>query len=215
MRMETARLHMIYNQVRPWDVVDKTILGTLASVARERFVPDAYRELAFADVALPLPCGQSMLTPVLEGRMLQALEVRATDRVLVVGTGSGFMTACVARLADRVMSIDIHRQLADAAAVRLADEQIYNVDVQTADVTQYAPAHAYDRILVAGSMPLFDTRLPEWLKPAGKLLLIVGQAPTMTVELVQRDGDSYTRRGLFETVVQPLENVPQPPPFRF
>jgi protein-L-isoaspartate(D-aspartate) O-methyltransferase len=206
---------MIYNQIRPWDVVDKSILATLGSVARERFVPDAYRELAFADVAIPLPCGQSMLKPVVEGRLLQSLDIRATDRVLVIGTGSGYLTACVARRADRVTSIDIHRQLVDEAAVRLADEQVFNVDVQTADFTAYQPSHAYDRILVAGSMPLFDTRLPEWLKPDGKLLLIVGTAPTMTVERVQRDGDRYTRHSLFETVVQKLENVPEPPAFRF
>jgi protein-L-isoaspartate(D-aspartate) O-methyltransferase len=206
---------MIYDQIRPWDVVDKSILATLGSVARERFVPDEYRELAFADVALPLPCRQSMLPPVLEGRLLQYLDVRATDRVLVIGTGSGYLTACIAKRADRVTSIDIHRPLAEAAAAKLADEHIYNVDVLTADFNEYAPSHPCDRILVAGSMPLFDTRLPEWLKPDGKLLLIVGQAPTMTVERVQREGDSYTRRGLFETVVQPLENVPQPAPFKF
>lgn len=206
---------MIYNQIRPWDVVDKSILATLGSVARERFVPDAYREVAFADVAIPLPCGQTMLKPVVEGRLLQALDIRASDRVLVIGTGSGYLTACVARRADRVTSIEIHRQLADEAAVRLADEQVYNVDVQIADFTAYQPNHSYDRILVAGSMPLFDKRLPEWLKPDGMLLLIVGTAPTMTVERVQRDGDRYRRHSLFETVVQKLENVPEPPAFIF
>lgn len=215
MRTEIARQHMIYNQIRAWDVVDKTVLATLASVARERFVPDEYREVAFADVALPLPCGQSMLKPVVEGRLLQHLDVRESDRVLVIGTGSGFMTACIAKRADRVTSIDIHRQLVDEAAVKLADEQIYNVDVITADFNSYNPTHSYDRILVTGSMPLFDARLPEWLKPDGKLLIIVGQAPTMTVELIERLENSYTRRSLFETVVQKLVNVPEPPPFVF
>ncbi len=215
MRTEIARQHMIYDQIRPWDVVDKTVLATLASVARERFVPNEFRELAFADTAIPLPCGQTMLHPVLEGRLLQHLDVRESDRALVIGTGSGFMTACIAKRADRVTSIDIHRQLVDEAAVKLADEQIYNVDVLTADFNEYTPAHSYDRILVAGSMPLFDTRLPGWLKPGGKLLLIVGQAPTMTVEKIERNEHSYTRRSLFETVVQKLENVPEPPPFVF
>jgi len=215
MRTDIARQHMIYNQIRTWDVVDKSVLATLASVPRERFVPDQFRELAFADVALPLPCGQSMLKPALEGRLLLHLDVRESDRVLVIGTGSGFMTACIAKRADRVTSMDIHRQLADEAAVKLADEQIYNVDVMTLDFNAYDPSHTYDRILVAGSMPLFDERLPEWLKPDGKLLLIVGQAPTMTVELIQRHENSYTRRSLFETVVQKLENVPEPPPFIF
>jgi len=215
MRTEAARQHMIYNQVRTWDVVDKTVLATLASVPRERFVPEEFRHLAFADISIPLPCGQTMLKPVVEGRLLLNLDVRESDRVLIIGTGSGFMTACVAKRADRVTSIEIHRQLADDAMAKLADEQIYNVDVITADFNGYVPSHDFDRILVAGSMPLFDARLPEWLKPQGKLLMIVGQAPTMTVELVQRDGDHYTRTGLFETVVQKLENVPEPPPFKF
>lgn len=215
MRTDIARHHMIYNQIRTWDVVDKSVLATLASVARERFVPDAYRELAFADVSIALPCGQTMLKPVVEGRLLQYLDVRESHRALVIGTGSGFMTACIAKRADRVTSIDIHRQLVDEAAVKLADEQIYNVDVVTADLNAYKPTQPCDRILVAGSMPLFDERLPEWLKPGGKLIVIVGQAPTMTVELVERDPHGYTRRGLFETVVQKLENVPEPPPFVF
>jgi len=215
MRTNIARQHMIYNQIRTWDVVDKSVLATLASVPRERFVPDRFRELAFADVALPLPCGQTMLKPVIEGRLLLHLDIRESDRALVIGTGSGFMTACVAKRADRVTSMDIHRQLVDEAAVKLADEQIYNVDVITADLNAYEPTHTYDRILVAGSMPLFDERLPEWLKPGGKLLMIVGQSPTMTVELLERHANSYTRRGLFETVVQKLENVPEPPPFTF
>jgi len=215
MRTEIARQHMIYNQIRTWDVVDKSVLATLASVPRERFVPDQFRELAFADVALPLPCGQTMLKPVVEGRMLLHLDVRESDRVLVIGTGSGFMTACIAKRADRVTSIDIHRRLIDEAIVKLADEQIYNVDATTADFNAYEPTHTYDRILVAGSMPLFDERLPEWLKPDGKLIMITGQAPTMTVELVERRMNTYTRRGLFETVVQKLENVPAPPPFIF
>jgi len=215
MRTEIARQHMIYNQIRTWDVVDKSVLATLASVPRERFVPDQFRELAFADVALPLPCGQTMLKPVVEGRMLLHLDVRESDRVLVIGTGSGFMTACIAKRADRVTSIDIHRRLIDEAIVKLADEQIYNVDATTADFNAYEPTHTYDRILVAGSMPLFDERLPEWLKPHGKLIMITGQAPTMTVELLERHMNTYTRRGLFETVVQKLENVPAPPPFIF
>ena len=215
MRTEIARQHMIYNQIRTWDVVDKSVLATLASVPRERFVPDQFRELAFADVALPLPCGQTMLKPVVEGRMLLHLDVRESDRVLVIGTGSGFMTACIAKQADRVTSIDIHRRLIDEAVVKLADEQIYNVDATTADFNAYEPTHTYDRILVAGSMPLFDERLPEWLKPDGKIIMITGQAPTMTVELVERHMNTYIRRGLFETVVQKLENVPAPPAFIF
>jgi protein-L-isoaspartate(D-aspartate) O-methyltransferase len=215
MQLEQARQQMIYHQIRPWDVSNERVLATLSSVPRERFVPEQFRKLAFADVAIPLDCGQSMLKPVIEGRLLQNLDVRQDDKVLVVGTGSGFVTACLAKLGGQVTSIDIHRQLIEAAAVRLTDAQIHNVDLQTEDFSNFRASGGFDRILVTGSMPLFDARLPEWLRPGGKLIMIVGKAPTMEVELITRDETSFTREKLFETVVQRLENVPVPETFRF
>jgi protein-L-isoaspartate(D-aspartate) O-methyltransferase len=215
MHLDTARQQMIYHQIRPWDVLDPRVLTALATTPRERFVPEKYRELAFADVAIPLPCGQYMLKPVMEGRLLQYLDVQEDNRVLVVGTGSGFITACVAQLADQVVSVDIHGELVETAAQKFADEHIRNVELDVQDYRKLDAVAGFDRILVTGSMPLFDERLPEWLKPGGRLVLIVGEAPAMEVERITRADSSYTRETLFETVVPQLENVPLPEEFHF
>jgi protein-L-isoaspartate(D-aspartate) O-methyltransferase len=215
MQLEQARQQMIYYQIRPWDVFDDRVLATLSSVPREQFVPQQYRKLAFADTAIPLDCGQSMLKPIIEGRMLQNLDIRPEDKVLVIGTGSGYLTACAATLGERVTSIDIHRELVEAAAIKLTDEQVHNVELQTEDFNNFHTAGGFDRILVTGSMPLFDEKLPEWLRPGGKMVMITGTAPAMEVELITRDEISFTREILFETVVLRLENVPVPKTFHF
>jgi protein-L-isoaspartate(D-aspartate) O-methyltransferase len=215
MHFETARHQMIDHQIRPWDVSDNRVLAALAKVPRERFVPEQYRKLAFADTSIPLPCGQSMLKPVLEGRLLQNLDVQPDHRVLVIGTGSGFLTACVAQLAEQVTSIDIHGELVERAGQTLAEEQVHNVDLHTADFNTYSPDAVFDRVLLAASMPEFEPRLAEWLKPDGKLIAIVGEAPNMEVELVERNDEHYTRQQLFETVVQPLEGLPIHEEFQF
>jgi protein-L-isoaspartate(D-aspartate) O-methyltransferase len=206
---EPAREQMIYHQIRPWDVFATEALDTLKSVPREQFVPEKYRQLAFADTAIPLPCGQSMLKPIVEGRLLQALEAKTANRALVIGTGSGYLTACVAALTDHVTSLDIHQELTDTAAARLTEEKIRNVELLTSDFSNFTPSGRYDRIIVSGSMPLFDTRLPEWLNDNGRLLLFTGSAPSMAAELVVRSGETYTRKRMYETVVSTLENVPQ------
>jgi protein-L-isoaspartate(D-aspartate) O-methyltransferase len=215
MHLETARHQMIYHQIRPWDVSDPRVLAALADVPRERFVPEQYRELAFADTAIPLPCGQSMLKPVVEGRLLQNLDVQADNRVLIIGIGSGFLTACVARLAEHVTSIDIHAELVEQAGQTLSEEQVRNVDLHTADFSNYQPETVFDRILVTGSMPQLDPRLPEWLKDSGKLIAITGEAPNMEVELITRNGEQYQRKQLFETVVQTLQGLPADKKFSF
>ena len=212
---EARREQMIYHQIRPWDVSDDRVLTALATIPREQFVPPAYRQLAFADTAIPLPCGQTMLKPILEGRLLQALQAGPDDKALLVGTGSGFLTACVARLSDHVTSIDIHAELIDSAAARLADEKVRNVELQNFDFNNIDPGADFDRILITGSMPLFDASLPEWLKDGGRLVMITGTAPNMEVELITRTGQHYTRERLFETVVPALENVPLPAAFSF
>ena len=215
MHMETARHQMIYHQIRPWDVSDGQILQALAAVPREQFVPAQYHELAFADTTIPLPCSQHMLKPAQEGRLLQALQPGSGDRALLIGTGSGYVTACLASLVDHVTSIDIHAELIDTASVKLADEKIRNVELKLADFNEMPAGIKFDRILVTGSMPLFDHRLPEWLVSGGRLVMITGNAPSMQAALVTRTDDAYTRTSLFETVVQPLINVPVPEPFHF
>ena len=212
--MDPAREQMVYHQVRPWDVLDPRILDTLSAIPRERFAPAQYAKLAFADTEIPLPCGQSMLKPIIEGRFLQALDIHPDHNTLLVGTGSGFTTACLARLADHVTSIDIHGELTEAAAARLTEEKIRNVDLQVADFVEFKPGNTFDRILVTGSLPQFDPRLPEWLSDEGKLIAVFGNAPSMRVERIIRSGNHYTREGLFETVIPVLENVSQPESFR-
>ena len=210
----SAREQMIYHQIRPWDVSDARVLNTLGSIARERFVPEQYRQLAFVDAEIPLPCKQSMLKPIVEGRLLQSLAADSDNRALVIGTGSGYLTACVAALTDHVTSLDIHTELTDAAAATLTDEKIRNVELLTADFNSFTPSVTFDRIIISGAMPLFDSRLPEWLSDNGRLLLFTGTAPNMEAELVVRSGNTYTRTRLYETVVPELENVPQPESFQ-
>jgi protein-L-isoaspartate(D-aspartate) O-methyltransferase len=211
--MESAREQMVYHQVRPWDVLNERVLSTLNKLPRERFVPDQYAQIAFADTEIPLPCKQRMLKPIIEGRFLQALELQPTNNVLVVGTGSGFTTACIATLADHVTSIDIHAELTEAAAAVLTDEKIRNVDLQTADFTEFTPGATFDRILVTGSIPTLDPRLPEWLNDGGRLIVVTGEQPAMQVECVVRTDNHYSREILFETVIQRLENVASPARF--
>jgi protein-L-isoaspartate(D-aspartate) O-methyltransferase len=215
LNFESARQQMIYHQIRPCDVLDERILHTLGQVHREQFVPDQHRALAFADTSIPLPCDQFMLKPMQEGKLLQALQAGPDDKTLLVGTGSGFLTACLAGLSDHVTSIELHSELLDAAAARLADEKIRNVDLIHSDMNTFTPSGSFDRILLTGSMPLFDPRLPEWLHDGGTLILITGAGPSMQVEKVVRHSQSYVRTALFETVVAPLLNVPQPEAFVF
>ena len=215
MDIELVRERMIYHQIRPWEVSDERVLGALAATPREKFVPDAFRQLAFADTAIPLPCGQRMLKPIVEGRLLQALQAESNHRVLVIGTGSGFLTAVVATLCDHVTSVDIHAELIDSAATRLSHEKIRNVELQKLDFNEVEAGAGFDRILVTGSLPLFDPRLPDWLTEGGRLVIITGSAPTMQVELIIRTDKQYARKILFETVVPALENVPTPDVFRF
>ena len=215
MNLEPARQSMISQQVRTWDVSDQSVLKCLARVPREHFVPDEFVTLAFADTAIPLGHGQQMLKPVVEGRLLQALNLSPDNRVLVIGTGSGFMTACVARLADHVTAVEIFPELHNRARDRLTDARVHNVDLQQIDFNDLRPGHNFDRILVTGSMPGFDVRLAEWLQPDGQCVMIIGSAPAMSVERVRRNEDHYTREKLFETVVPPLLNVPAADPFSF
>lgn len=215
MDIEPVRLWMITHQIRPWNVLNERVLAALATVKREHFVPDAYSTLAFADVEIPLACGQRMLKPILEGRLLDVLKPAAEHETLVIGTGSAYVTACLANLTRRVTAIDIHAELTAAAQEQLNAEKLYNVELVTADYQNYAPEASFDRILVTGSMPLFDTRLVDWLKPDGRLILTTGAAPNMAIEAVTRSGNHYSRERLFESVVPVLVNVAHPPTFSF
>lgn len=216
MNVEDARTQMVNQQVRAWDVLDPAVLSVLAQVPREQFVPPRYRNLAFADTEIPLGGGQLMLTPQVEGRLLQALAIRGTDRVLEVGTGSGFLTACLGRLASRVTSLEILPDLADAARRNLRTVATWNVEVRTEDVFQYRPAEPWDVIAVTGSVPQPDERFQHWLADGGRLFIVIGESPMMRARLVTRQGpDQWTTTTLFETALPVLQNATPPSKFRF
>lgn len=217
MDVERARYNMIESQIRTWEVLDQTVLDTLSRIKREEFVPDKYRPLAFVDMEIPIGHGEVMLAPKLEARLLQELTLQKTDRVLEVGTGSGYMTALLAALAAHVYSVEIHPDLSESAAAKLAAHGIANVTLEVGDAalgwTRHAP---YDAILLTGSVPLLPAALRSQLAPGGRLLAVVGDPPVMTARLVTcvTDG-AYNETGLFETCIAPLRNVPQPERFVF
>lgn len=217
MNVEAARSNMIEQQIRPWDVLDQRVLDVLAGTRRELFVPANYRELAFADIEIPLAHGQAMLAPKLEGRLLQALQLRKTDEVLEIGTGSGYLSACLASLANKVESVEIFADLADSARARLEENHIRNVHVEVADIFALDLGRSrYDAIAVTGSLPLYAQFFQELLRFEGRLFVVVGGEPTMEALLITRVGDrEWMRESLFETSLAPLRHAPRPDPFRF
>ncbi len=217
MNLEQARYNMIEQQIRPWEVLDATVLDLLKQVPREAFVPEQYAGLAFADIEIPLGHGQSMLSPKLEARMVQSLALRKTDKVLEVGTGSGYMTALLATLAGEVVSVELVEPLAAAARARLHQHGISNVTVQVGDAAQgWAAGAPYDVIVLTGSVPVLADAFRAQLKPGGRLLAIVGEAPVMEATLVTRiDADAFRSETLFEICAPALVNAPLPARFSF
>jgi protein-L-isoaspartate(D-aspartate) O-methyltransferase len=197
-------------------VLDERVLRAFAETPREEFVPREYRDLAFADVEIPLAHGQSMLAPKVEGRILQALQVEPIDEVLVVGTGSGYLTACLARLAKRVTSVDVFPDFATAAGPKIATCGIRNVELKTADALTLTSQKQFDAIAVTASVPVpaLVDHFVAMLRPQGRLFIVVGREPAMEAQLItlQPDG-STTTTSLFETVLAPLINAERPEPF--
>jgi protein-L-isoaspartate(D-aspartate) O-methyltransferase len=213
--VETARQNMIENQVRPWEVLDPRVLEVLAAVRREDFVPARYRNLAFADMALPLGHGEVMLKPTVEGRLLQALALGIEERVLEIGTGSGFLSACLARLAGSVTTLEMHADLADAARARVAASGARNVRFETVDAMRdYATSERFDAVVVGGAVASLPDRFRAWVAPHGRLFAIVGESPAMQAMLYTRADDSHWREeSLFETDIPYLAHAE--PPRRF
>ena len=207
-----ARDRMVRSQVRCWSVLDESVLRVLRDLPREDFVPGPFRSLAYADLALPLPGGQEMMTPSVEGRILQALDLASTDRVLEIGTGSGWLTACLAEMAGDVTSVEISPQLHASASEKLAGRE--NVTALCADAFDWRPESGFDAVVITGSLPRYDDRFEHCLNPGGRLFCIVGEAPIMEALLI-RPGEPRTEESLFETVTPPLANATQPDPFRF
>ncbi len=216
MDIDAARQQMIDQQVRAWDVLDQRVLDVLGRVPRERFVPPAFRELAFADCAIPLPAGQAMLAPKVHGRILQALDVAAGESVLEVGAGSGYLSACLAALGGAVTSLEIRPELALLASTNLRASGYPAVAVIEADATRWVPAQCFDVVVLTASLPEYDRRYEDWLNAGGRLFVVTGAGEPMTAQLVTRTGaGGVGRLDLFETVVDPLTNAVRPSRFVF
>jgi protein-L-isoaspartate(D-aspartate) O-methyltransferase len=214
-----ARFNMIHQQVRPWAVLDDKVLDALTQLARERFVPDAYLSLAYADIEIPIGDGQHMLSPKLVGRLLQAVAVKPGDRALEIGAGTGFVSACLAHLGARVVSLEIDPGLAAVARERLSALGIGGVEVRVADgLAGRIEGGPFNVIVVTGSLPSEDslTGVRQQLTLNGRLFAVVGEAPAMAALLITRVGAAdYRRESLFETCIDPLANAVEPERFVF
>ena len=217
MDIEQARFNMIEQQIRPWDVLDSQVLQLLSLVQRELFVPTAHRALAFVDMEIPLPGGQHMLAPKVEARLLQDLAVHKHEKVLEIGTGSGYMAALLARRAQSVLSLEINPELAAFGRANLERAGIYNVEVREADGSVGLSSGApFDVILLSGSVAQLPQHLMAQLKIGGRLATIVGNDPVMCATLVSRLGESeYRSQARWDTVADRLQNFPEPSRFVF
>ncbi|MFZ5637548.1 MAG: protein-L-isoaspartate O-methyltransferase family protein [Pseudomonadota bacterium] len=196
-----ARETMVEQQVRPWDVFQPRILETLARLPRERFVVEAHRALAYADLALPIGHGEHMMKPVLEGRTLQALSVTSGEDVLEIGAGSGYLSACLGSLARDVVSLELHADLADNARRRLQAQGIGNVRIDAADAFSWDSERRFDAICVGGAVAAVPSHFLRWLRPGGRMFVVHGQAPAMEAALVRHADNAagYAIESLFET----------------
>jgi len=219
---EQARINMIEQQIRPWEVLDQSVLDLLSQVRREEFVPPHLRALAFVDFELPLNIdgvvtGESMLAPKVEARLLQELGIHPHEQVLEVGTGSGYMAALAAHKAQTVWTIEIDPRLQAFGAANLARAGVRNARVEAGDGSMGWAAHApYDVIIISGSLPFLPAELLNQLKIGGRLAAIVGSAPVMSAQIVTRTGNTaFEPLALFETCTKPLRLARQPSAFRF
>jgi len=217
MNLEQARHNMIEQQIRPWEVLDQTILDLLTRIARDEYVPAAYRNMAYADIEIPLDHGQVMMTPKVEARLLQGLAIRSSDSILEIGTGSGYLTALLANIGRHVFSVDIFPDFLEQAQRKLASHGIGNVTLEEGDAsrrwTQGAP---FDVVVITGSLPILPEPYKNILRPGGRLFAIVGQAPVMEAIVMTRIADNEWRsESLFETEFPILIGAQQPPQFSF
>lgn len=212
----SAREQMLSQQVRTWNVVDARVLQALGRVSREPFAPEGFRELAFADTNLPLAQGQVMLSPKLEGKILEAMLVQDTEQVLLIGAGSGHLAACLGQLAGKVRVIEYHADLAERARLKLQFVTSNNVSVETGDATQLEFGQQYDVIIVTGSLPVYDERYQHALKIGGRLFAVVGnKVPMEAIKVTRNTDNNWQRDSLFETELPALPNTARPVAFVF
>jgi len=217
MNIEQARFNMVEQQIRPWEVLDPQVLDLLFVVKREDFVPAAYRNLAFADMEIPIGSGQVMLAPRVEARLMQELGIRKTDKVLEIGTGSGYMAALLAARADHVVTVESRPEIAEFARQNLERAGVANVTIEIGDgAIGWAQRGSYDAIVVSGALPSLPDALLKQLRLGGRLAAIVGEAPVMEAQLVTCSAEGvYNTINLFETVVPALDSGNAIPGFSF
>ena len=211
-----AREMMVEQQVRPWDVLDARVLGVLATLPREKFVPEIHRALAYADVEIPLGHGQKMMKPVVEGRTLQALLLQDGDEVLEIGTGGGYLAACMGALAREVVSLEIHPELAARARQQL-DASVLggNVRIENVDALHYVTDRRFDAICVTAAVTEIPSLFLQWLRPGGRLFAVRGRSPVMEAVLVHNEVNGPRIESLFETDVPYLAGAAPAPQFVF
>lgn len=210
-----ARELMVEQQVRPWDVLDPRVLEVMATLPREAFVPAAHRNLAYADLALPMGHGEFTLKPVVEGRALQALALDSGDDVLVIGDRNGYLTGCAGRLSREVIALERHDDLAQAARAALAEQVIGNAQVIVADPLQWTTDRRFSAILVAGAVDTIPQGFVDWLAPGGRMFIVRGRSPAMEAVLVRNDVNGPRIQSLFETDLPYLAGAAPAPTFQF
>jgi len=215
---DQARFNMVEQQIRTWEVFDQRVLDALHTIPRELFVPAQMRNLAYADLSLPLGGGQFMMSPALAAKMLQALNIQAEDSVLEIGTGSGYCTALLARLCKELRSVDLSPELLKLAIERLKNLGIKNVTLEEADAASptWNNEGPYDVIALTGSVPVLPERFKHSLRVGGRLFAVIGEEPVMEAKLITRVGErEWVEEALFETVLAPLMNIRKPRQFAF
>ena len=214
---DAARDLMIKSQLRTWDVLDQRVLDLVARMPREEYVPAAYRNIAYVDMNIPLGHGEVMMAPKLEARLLQELEIDPQDKILEIGTGSGYMAALLANLGRQVVSVEIRPEFTAAAAAKLAHHGVRNITLEVGDAALgWDRQKPYDVIVITGSLPILPETFQQSLAPGGRMIAIVGRAPAMEVRRIRRlDANSFHEDSLFETVLPPLINATEPSRFVF
>jgi protein-L-isoaspartate(D-aspartate) O-methyltransferase len=216
MNTAAVREQMIEQQVRAGDVLDERVLNAMREVRRELFAPEQYRKIAYVDAAIPIGHGQSMLPPMLHGRILQALDPDPNDVALLVGAGTGYLAACLGALVARVRALELFPDLAERARANLLAVAVNNVAVEVEDGMRTDEQGSYNVVAVTGSLPIYDERFQRSLRIGGRLFVVVGREPIMEAWRVTRIGErEWQRESLFETVIDPLVNAPRPPDFIF
>lgn len=217
MNIEQARFNMVEQQIRPWEVLDPKVLDLLFKVRREDYVPPVYRSLAFVDMEIPIGHGEAMWAPKIEARVLQALHVGPHERVLEVGTGSGYFTALLASQAGVVVTVELHADLREQAEQKFRAHGLANIQTRLGDAARdWAGDGAFDVIVLTGSSPLPPTAYLPRLNPGGRLFAVVGEGPIMTACLITVTAPGVHRTdSLFETRVKPLRHALEPERFSF